>query len=116
MRVGDLMWLDGTPEMRSLTGPVGSGDIAGVEMSAGGDSLVGGGNDVVGKVDQSAPGWFGQRDQLVGRTLAACGPGDAFVAGLALLDCDLGLPLRSHADDARGSGQTWVSAAVSRTT
>ena len=52
-------------------------------MSGGGDCLVGGGNDVVGKVDQSAPGWLGQRDQLVGRTLAACGPGDAFVAGLA---------------------------------
>jgi hypothetical protein len=77
-------------------------------LSARGDSLVGGGKDVVGKVDQSAPGWFGQRDQLVGRKLAACGPGDAFVAGLALLDCDLGLPLRSHPDDARGSGQAWV--------
>jgi hypothetical protein len=77
-------------------------------LSARGDSLVGGGKDLVGKVDQSASGWFGQRDQLVGRKLAARGPGDAFVAGLALLDCDLGLPLRSHADDARGSGEAWV--------
>jgi len=108
MRVGDQMQLDGTPEMRSLTGPGWSGDIDGVKLIDRGDSLVGGGNYVVGKVDQSAPGWFRQRDQLVGRKLAAGGPGDAFVSGLALLDCDLGLPLKSHADDARGSGQTWV--------
>jgi hypothetical protein len=35
-------------------------------------------------------------------------PGDAFVAGLALLDCDLRLPLGSHADDARRSGEAGV--------
>src|SRR4029453_6198476 len=40
--------------------------------------------------------------------LAARGPGDAFVAGLALLDGDLRLPLGSHADGARWSGQTWM--------
>ena len=50
---------------------------------------------VIGEVDQSSAGWFWQRDQLIGRDLTACGPGDAFVAGLALLDRDLGLPLVS---------------------
>ena len=82
--------------------------VAGVELSGCGDSVVGGGDDVVGEVDQSAPGWLWQRDQLIGRDLAARGPGDAFVAGLVLLDGDLGLPLGSHADDARRSGQAWV--------
>jgi hypothetical protein len=86
-------------------------------LSARGDSLVGGGKDVVGKVDQSAPGWFRQRDQLVGRKFAACGPGDAFVAGLALLDCDLGLPLRDLIPMMRaGAVRPGWSAAVSRTT
>jgi len=42
-----------------------------VELSGRGDSPVGGGDDVVGEVDQSSPGWLGQRDQLIGGDLAA---------------------------------------------
>src|SRR5215207_2344558 len=108
MRARDLEGLSGKPAVRFVTGSVCSLDIAGVEWSGRGDSPVGGGDEVVGEVDQSAPGWLWERDQLIGRDLAARGPGDAFVAGLALLDRDLGLPLGSHADDARRSGQTWV--------
>jgi hypothetical protein len=81
---------------------------AGVELSGCGDSVVGGGDDIVGEVDQSSPGRLWQRNQLIGRDLAARGPCDAFVAGLALLDRYLRLPLGSHADDARGSGEAWV--------
>ena len=76
----------------------------GVELSGRGDSL-GGGDDIVGEVDQYTPGRLGRRDQLLGRDLAAHRPGDAFVPGLPLLDRDLRLPLGSHADDARRSGQ-----------
>jgi hypothetical protein len=36
-------------------------------LSGCGDSVVGGGYDVVGEVDQSSAGWFWQRDQLIGR-------------------------------------------------
>lgn len=49
MRVGDLMRLGRRPDMRLSTGSGHSYDIAGVELSAGGDCLVGGGKDVVGK-------------------------------------------------------------------
>src|SRR5215203_6459829 len=108
VRARDLEGLSGTPAVRFVTGSVCSLDIAGVELGGRGDSVVGGGDDIVGEVDQSSPGWLWQRDQLIGRDLAACGPGDAFVAGLALLDRDLGLPVGSHADDARRGGQTWV--------
>jgi hypothetical protein len=61
-------------------------------LSGRGDSLVGGGDDIVGEVDQSTPGRLGQRDQLIGRDLAARRPDDAFVPGLAVLDRDLRLP------------------------
>jgi hypothetical protein len=108
VRARDLERLGGTPALRLVIGSVCCLDIAGVELSGRGDSVVGGGDDIVGEADQSAPDWLWQRDQLIGRDLAACCPGDAFVAGLALLDRDLGLPLGPHADDARRSGQTWV--------
>src|SRR5215212_2711278 len=108
VRARDLEGLSGTPAVRLVTGSVCSLDIAGVELSGHGDSPVGGGDEVVGAIDQSAPDWLWQRDQLICRDLAARGPGDAFVAGLALLDRDLGLSLGSHADEARRSGQTWV--------
>jgi hypothetical protein len=107
MRAGDLEGLGGTPAVRFVTGSVCSLDSAGVELSTRGDGMVGSGDDIGGEVDQSAPGWHWQRDQLIGRDLAARGPDDAFVAGLALLDRDLGLALGPHADDARRSGQTW---------
>jgi len=55
---------------RSLIEPDRSGDIAGVELSGRGDRLVCGGDDLVGQVDQSAPSWLRQRDQLIGRDLA----------------------------------------------
>ena len=45
----------------------------------------------------STPGELGQRDQPIGRDLAA-GPGDTFVPGFSLLDSDLGFPLGSQAD------------------
>jgi hypothetical protein len=45
-----------------------------VELSGCGDSADGGGDDVVGEIDQSAPGGLWQRDQLIGRDLAARGP------------------------------------------
>jgi hypothetical protein len=116
VRARDLEGLSGTPALRFVTGSICSLDIAEVELSGRGDSPIDGGNDAVGEVDQSSPGWLWQRDQLIGRDLAARGPGDAFVAGLALLDRDLRLPLSPHADDARRSGQPRVIGPVSRTT
>ena len=71
MRTADLKPLDGTPAVRFVSGSVCCLDMAGVELSGRGDSLVGGGDDIVGEIDQSAPGWLGQRDQLIGRDLAA---------------------------------------------
>ncbi len=57
---------------RSLIEPDLSGHIAGVELSGRGDSLVGGGDDIVGEVDQSPPSWLRQRDQS--RLSASSGP------------------------------------------
>ena len=79
-----------------------------MELGGRGDSVVCGGDDIVGEVDPSSAGWLWQRDQLIGRDLAGSGPDDAFVAGLALLDRDLGLSLGPHADDARRRGEAWV--------
>jgi hypothetical protein len=70
-----------------------------------GDSLVGGGDYVVGEVDQSTPGRLRQRNQLVGGDLAGRGPADTLKSGLALLNRDLRLTLRPHADGPRGSSQ-----------
>ena len=91
--------------MHSITGSDWSPNIAWVELGGRGNSVVGGGDDVIGEVDQSAPSGLRQRDQLIGRDLTARGPGDAFIAGLALLDRDLGLPLGPHPDDPGGSGK-----------
>jgi hypothetical protein len=96
----DLMGLDGTLAVGFMARSGCCLDMAGVELGGRGDSVVGGGDDVVGEVDQSSPGWLWQRDQLIGGDLAAGGPGYAFVAGLALLDRDLGFALGSHADEA----------------
>jgi hypothetical protein len=70
---GDLQRLGGTPAMHSITGSDWSPNIAWVELGGRGDSVVGGGDDVVGEVDQSAPSGLRQRDQLIGRDLAARG-------------------------------------------
>ena len=75
---------------------------------SGGDGVVGGGDDIIGEVDQSAPGWLWQRDQLIGRDLAARGPGDAFVGGLAMLDRYLRLPWALMPMMRAGAPQTWV--------
>ena len=48
--------LGGAPAVRFMTGSINSLDIAGVELSGRGDSVVGGGDHVVGEVDQSSPG------------------------------------------------------------
>ncbi len=58
MRARDLEGLGGTPAVRFVTGSVCSLDMAGVELSGRGDSVVGGGDDIVGEVDQSSPGWL----------------------------------------------------------
>ena len=69
LRAGDLEGL-GTRAVRFVTGSGCCLDMAGVELGGRGDSVVGGGDDVVGEVDQSSPGWLWQRDQLTGRELA----------------------------------------------
>jgi hypothetical protein len=106
--VGNLPPLDQTPAARFRTGPDRSRHTARVQLSGRSHGLVCGGNDIVGVVDQSAPCRLRERDHLIGGDLLGCRPPDAFVAGLALLDRDLGLPLRPHADDSRGSGKTRV--------
>ena len=55
-------------------------------MSGRGDSPVCAGDNLIGEIDQSTPGWLWQRDQLIGRDLTWRRPRDAFVARLALLD------------------------------
>ena len=62
MRARDLEGLSGTPAVRFVTGAVSARDIAGMELSGRGDSVVGGGDDIVGEIDQSSPGWLWQRD------------------------------------------------------
>ena len=85
---------DRTLATRFRTGSDRSSGTARVELSGRSDGLFGGGDDILGEVDQSAPGRLWQWDHLIGGDLPGCGPPDAFVAGLALLDRDLGLPLR----------------------
>jgi hypothetical protein len=80
VRARDLEGLGGTSAVRFVTGSVCSLDIAGVELSGRGDSVVGGGDDIVGEVDQSSPGWLWQGDQSISRDLMVGRPGDAFVA------------------------------------
>ena len=80
------------------------------------ENLVGGGDDVVGDVDQSMPGWLQQRDQLIGRDVMGRGPGDAFVACLALLDRDFGFPWALIPMIRAGAVRPEWSAAVSRST
>jgi hypothetical protein len=71
MRTRDLEGLGGPPAVAFMAGSVCSFDIAGLQLGGHGDSVVGGGDDIVGEVDQSAPGWLWQWDQLIGRDLAA---------------------------------------------
>ena len=87
---------DQTPARRFRTGSDRSSDTARVERTGRWDGLFRGGDDILGEVNQSAPGRLRQRDHLIGGDLPGCGPPDAFVAGLALLDRDLSLPLRAR--------------------
>jgi hypothetical protein len=81
-----------TGERRRFGGPKVSGCSHG---------LVGRRSDVSGGVDQAAAGWFGERDELVGRDLLWSHPPHSLKPGLALLDGDLGFALGSHRDSNR---------------
>jgi hypothetical protein len=70
--------------------------------------LVGRRCDISGGVDQAAAGWFGERDDLVGRDLMWSHPPHSLEPGLALFDGDLGFALGSHGDHPGRSSQTRV--------
>jgi hypothetical protein len=84
------------------------GRLGGPEVSGCSDGLVGRRSDIGGGVDQAAAGWFGERDDLVGRELIWSHPPHSLKPGLALFDGDLGFALGSHGDQPGWSSQTTV--------
>ena len=72
--------------------------FGGPEVGGRGHGLVGRRSDIGGGVDQAAAGWFGERDDLVGRELLCSHPPHSLKPGLALFDGDLGFALDSHGD------------------
>ena len=70
--------------------------------------LVGRRSDVGGGVDQATSGWFGERDELIGRDLMWSHPPDSLKPCLALFNGDLGFALGSHGDHPGQSSQTRV--------
>src|SRR5512133_1650254 len=64
--------------------------FGGPEVSGCCHGLVGRRSDISGGVDQAAAGWFGQRNDLVGRDLLTSHPPHSLKPGLALFDGDLG--------------------------
>jgi hypothetical protein len=65
-------------------------------------------SDFGGDIDKAAAGWFGERDDLVGRDLLWSHPPHSLKPRLALFDGDLGFALGSHRDDPGRSSQTRV--------
>jgi hypothetical protein len=82
--------------------------FGGPEVSGCSHGLVGRSGDIGGCVDKAAAGWFGERDDLVGRDLMWGHPPHSFKPGFALFDGDLGFALGSHGDHPGRSSQTRV--------
>ena len=82
--------------------------FGGLKVSGCSHGLVGRCSDMSGGVDQAAAGWFGERDDLVGRDLLWSHPPHSLKPGLALFDGDLGFALGSHGDHPGMSSQTRV--------
>jgi hypothetical protein len=101
---------------RNLTFPGGSADTpstvrsdarrrpGGLKVGGCSDGLVGRRSDIGGGVDQAAAGWFGERDDLVGRDLTWSHPPHSLKPGFALFDGDFGFALGARGDHpGRGS-------------
>jgi hypothetical protein len=82
--------------------------LVGPKVSGCSHGLVGRGNDISGGVDQAAAGWFGERDDLVGRDLTWRHSSHSLKPGFPLFDGDLGFALGSHGDHPGWSSQTRV--------
>ena len=82
--------------------------FGGPEVSGCSHGLVGRLSDISGGVDKAAAGWFGERDDLVGRDLMRSHPPHSFKPSLALFDGDLSFALGSHGDHPGRSSQTRV--------
>jgi hypothetical protein len=67
-----------------------------------------------GGVDHAAAGWFGERDDLVGRDLMWSHPPHSLKPSFALGDGDLGFALGAHSDHPGRRSQTRVISSVSR--
>jgi hypothetical protein len=80
--------------------------FGGLEVSGYSHGLVGRCSDFGSSVDQAAAGWFGERDDLVGRDLLWSHPPHSLKPVFALFDGDLGFALGSHRDDPGMSSQT----------
>jgi hypothetical protein len=95
---------------RNLTFPGGSADtpstvctrarrmFGGPKVGGCSHGLVGRRSDIGGCVDQAAAGWFGERDDLVGRDLMWSHPPHSLKPGFALFDGDFGFALGAHGD------------------
>jgi hypothetical protein len=82
--------------------------FSGAKVSGRSHGLVGRCSNFGGGIDQAAAGWFGERDDLVGRDLLWSHPPHSLKPGLALFDGDLGFALGSHRNDPSRSSQTRV--------
>jgi hypothetical protein len=78
----------------------------GREVSACSHGVVRRRSDFGGDIDEAAAGWFGERDDLVGRDLLWSHPPHSLEPGFALFDGDLGFALGSHRDHPGRSSQT----------
>jgi hypothetical protein len=82
--------------------------FGGCKVSGCSHGLVGRRSDISGGVEEAAAGWFGERDELVGRDLLWGHPPHSFKPAFALFDGDFGFALGSHGDHPGRSSQTRV--------
>ena len=67
--------------------------FGGLKVGGCSHGLVGCCSNIGGDVDEAAAGWFGERDELVGRDLLWSDPSHSFKPGFALVDGDFGFAL-----------------------
>jgi hypothetical protein len=104
----NLTFRDGSAHTPSTLCCRGRRLFGGAEVSGRSHCLVGRRSDIGGGVDKAAAGWFGERDDLVGRDLLRGYPPHSFEPGFALFDGDFGFALGSHGDQPGMNSQTRV--------